>query len=798
VGRKSLTSTLEAVAQADERSPFLEILSNDNMRPPVQTRVMFDEDSEVLLIDTVGDILMDNVWVSARSEALNNQQLPLCPAKDRIAMTHATRFHWLGSAMETGGGHAETYLVASQLRTEATRCLGGQSSETRWRSEAEPIGLRGLGANDANLFALISAGAMIPGNFVQSSGAMAVPVIGAICSPMPVLMQPVAFTPNAVPIMAQPVQPLPLSQPCQPLMSQPCQDIDAETPSLPPSPSGSCCFSRVPTGSTTASVSSFGGSLDRELSERSMTPVGPVLPPAPEAGSVKGHVWQFCQKQNGCRRVQEAIDACGSDQERNALAMEIAGHVWEAVRCPFGNYVVQRFITLLRPRDCQFIIDEISSQGKRAASQLARHRLRGFPALGEVCSGLSSEEIAADMKTTESCATCSMTYESKHCSFQLSDCSVYQEFVNIARVANDGSDLVTGSATSCRRQINVRLTTDCSLVEILSGDHINSSGGQQVAFTPNAVPIMAQPVQPPPLSQPRQDIDTETSSLAGSCFSPVTTGSTTASTASVSSFGSSFGAELSERSMTPVGPTFPPTPEAGSVKGHVWQLCQKENGCRRVQEAIDACGSDEERAALAMEIVGHVWEAVRCPFGNYVVQRFITLLRPRDCQFIIDEILSQGKRALQLVRHQYGNFVMQRILSHGTPAQQRSLCQLLRPQACDLATDQNASAVLAKALIHCCLEDKISLANGLLSRPGLLVAMSKTRHGHQTALALLHVLEGANLTSALDALKKDLPSLTRLRYGRVVHLGITWRICHSGSKPRVKQIAHAPETTLVK
>ena len=287
--------------------------------------------------------------------------------------------------------------------------------------------------------------------------------------------------------------------------------------------------------------------------------------------------------------------------------------------------------------------------------------------------------------------------------------------------------------------------------------------------------------------------------------------------------------------MTPVGPTFPPTPEAGSVKGHVWQLCQKENGCRRVQEAIDACGSDEERAALAMEMVGHVWEAVRCPFGNYVVQRFITLLRPRDCQFIIDEILSQGKRAssqlarhrygcrimqrlleharceqmnsmvdsllteaLQLVRHQYGNFVMQRILSHGTPAQQRSLCQLLRPQACDLATDQNASAVLAKALIHCCLEDKISLASGLLSRPGLLVAMSKTRHGHQTALALLHVLEGANLTAALDALKKDLPSLTRLRYGRVVHLGITWRICHSGSKPRVKQIAHAPETTLVK
>eukprot|EP00913_Durusdinium_trenchii_P017163 g16140.t1 len=77
VGKKSLTSTIAHVAEApnlillcacarcasfqvDERAPYLEILSLDNMRPPVQTRVTFDEESEVLLIDTVGDILVDN------------------------------------------------------------------------------------------------------------------------------------------------------------------------------------------------------------------------------------------------------------------------------------------------------------------------------------------------------------------------------------------------------------------------------------------------------------------------------------------------------------------------------------------------------------------------------------------------------------------------------------------------------------------------------------------------------------------------------------------------------------------
>lgn len=86
--------------QVDEKAPYLEILSPDQMRPPVQTRVTFDEETEVftlkegwvgwpvptvsyrfgwrlevfgcrnfvlevLLIDTVGDILVDNVQSSA-------------------------------------------------------------------------------------------------------------------------------------------------------------------------------------------------------------------------------------------------------------------------------------------------------------------------------------------------------------------------------------------------------------------------------------------------------------------------------------------------------------------------------------------------------------------------------------------------------------------------------------------------------------------------------------------------------------------------------------------------------------
>jgi len=45
--------------RSPENAPFLEILPADNAHAPVQTRIQFEADSECLLIDTVGDILME-------------------------------------------------------------------------------------------------------------------------------------------------------------------------------------------------------------------------------------------------------------------------------------------------------------------------------------------------------------------------------------------------------------------------------------------------------------------------------------------------------------------------------------------------------------------------------------------------------------------------------------------------------------------------------------------------------------------------------------------------------------------
>jgi len=73
--------------EADEGAPFLEIVSNDNNREAVQTRITFDAEAEVLLIDSLGDILMERtryrVLLHLREEEKYSTLVTGCRTADR-------------------------------------------------------------------------------------------------------------------------------------------------------------------------------------------------------------------------------------------------------------------------------------------------------------------------------------------------------------------------------------------------------------------------------------------------------------------------------------------------------------------------------------------------------------------------------------------------------------------------------------------------------------------------------------------------------------------------------------------
>jgi len=208
--------------------------------------------------------------------------------------------------------------------------------------------------------------------------------------------------------------------------------------------------------------------------------------------------------------------------------------------------------------------------------------------------------------------------------------------------------------------------------------------------------------------------------------------------------------------------------EEGQITGRVWRLSRDARGCRKVQQALETATDDEECAAIAAELKGHIWEAVRCPHANHVIQKCIIMLRPRSVQFILDEIMEgpivfqavrhkYGCRVVQrlveqclpdqvhrlaeailsdaywLSRHPYGNYVVQHLLEHGMNSQCQRIMESVAANLHGLAWDAHGRSVVNACLFHGPAEGKAVLAHALLQEPFLLKDMSQTRHGRLAA-----------------------------------------------------------------
>jgi len=238
-------------------------------------------------------------------------------------------------------------------------------------------------------------------------------------------------------------------------------------------------------------------------------------------------------------------------------------------------------------------------------------------------------------------------------------------------------------------------------------------------------------------------------------------------------------------------------PEIQNIAGCVWDLSQRSKGCRLVQQALDAA-SDTERTNLAQELKGHVLASSRSACANYVLQKFIQVLRPQNCQFIVDELMEEPMEVCNLARHQYGCRILQRLFENCQAEQMEGLVQLLLSEALNLArhsygtyvmqqifdfgtemqrhrlgeallaagtlfNDEHATQVLQKALQHA--PQQVALAQCMIPQ---LANMARGRHSHQTVLAALQLLPSQEYERAIALLCQKVKKLWASRYGRLV------------------------------
>eukprot|EP00406_Dinophysis_acuminata_P033195 CAMPEP_0179362814 /NCGR_PEP_ID=MMETSP0797-20121207/81202_1 /TAXON_ID=47934 /ORGANISM="Dinophysis acuminata, Strain DAEP01" /LENGTH=321 /DNA_ID=CAMNT_0021078243 /DNA_START=1 /DNA_END=963 /DNA_ORIENTATION=+ len=86
-----------------------------------------------------------------------------------------------------------------------------------------------------------------------------------------------------------------------------------------------------------------------------------------------------------------------------------------------------------------------------------------------------------------------------------------------------------------------------------------------------------------------------------------------------------------------------------------WVMAIMRHGCHVVQAALDVASAPKQ-LALAGALKGHVWEALKSPHANHVLQRCIAVLPPGQIDFILNEL--QG-RAVDAARHHFGCRILQ-------------------------------------------------------------------------------------------------------------------------------------------
>eukprot|EP01063_Lacrimia_lanifica_P008189 TRINITY_DN1529_c0_g2_i2.p1 TRINITY_DN1529_c0_g2~~TRINITY_DN1529_c0_g2_i2.p1 ORF type:complete len:650 (+),score=183.05 TRINITY_DN1529_c0_g2_i2:104-2053(+) len=253
-----------------------------------------------------------------------------------------------------------------------------------------------------------------------------------------------------------------------------------------------------------------------------------------------------------------------------------------------------------------------------------------------------------------------------------------------------------------------------------------------------------------------------------------------------------------------------------AFEGHVLDLSLQTYGCRVVQKALEAaqpayqdmvvdelrrsvprCVQDQNgnhviqkcietmpgRVAFIVEAFrGMVQHLATHAYGCRVIQRLLEHCNHlRDIHPILDEILVH---AGMLVKDQYGNYVVQDLLIHGSPAYRLGVGKSLAGSLMELSRHKFASNVVEKLFQYGSAEGRYAMLSELMATPGpeqpsALLCMVRDQFANYVVQKLLDLSDDAQRMSIIDHIKPHSVMLRQYSYGKHIisridrFLGIT-------------------------
>ena len=241
--------------------------------------------------------------------------------------------------------------------------------------------------------------------------------------------------------------------------------------------------------------------------------------------------------------------------------------------------------------------------------------------------------------------------------------------------------------------------------------------------------------------------------------------------------------------------------------GGLLALALHTYGCRVLQKIVDVLGKKREMSTLRIickELQGHVNHCIEDQNGNHVIQRLVEKLPDIDLVIFCEEIAGKickiaahcyGCRVLQrllergvltnslceelmgnlrlLSFDQFGNYVIQHLLAHGSEEVKDRICDTVANKVIDYATHKFASNVAERALVCGTVKGRARIVGALLGKgpdsslaPPPLLLLTKDKFANYVVQRCMELSSGEQKLAVLELLKKQSGLLKKVTYGK--------------------------------
>ncbi|PWA36215.1 armadillo-type fold protein [Artemisia annua] len=136
------------------------------------------------------------------------------------------------------------------------------------------------------------------------------------------------------------------------------------------------------------------------------------------------------------------------------------------------------------------------------------------------------------------------------------------------------------------------------------------------------------------------------------------------------------------------------------LRGRIYSLAKDQNGCRLLQGKFEN-PSNEDIEMVLYEVLDSISELMKDQFGNYLVQKLITVCNDDHKLRILLSLTDVPYEMVLICMSPHGTRAMQKLLENLNDPHQIALAMAaLRPGAARLANDPNGHHVIQYCLIH--------------------------------------------------------------------------------------------------